>query len=336
MLLSLIVPCYNEEDSIPALLPSLDGAVAELRGLGHQVEVILVDDGSRDASPRLLREATTTRDYLKVIRFARNFGQTAAMAAGFNEARGEVILPLDADLQNDPADIPRLLARLDEGYDVVSGWRKDRQDKTATRKIPSMIANRLISRISGVSLHDYGCTLKAYRRDVMTGVQLYGEMHRFIPIWAAWNGARVTELPVRHHARTAGQSKYGLGRIPNVLLDLILVKLLWSYGTKPIHVFGKFGFLSIGASLAAVLLAAYFKLTGQKDLVQTPLPLMATFFLLMGVFAILTGFLAEITTRTWHEAAGRPTYVVRETYTGGQVEPSVPRLRSLPPSAGVR
>ena len=294
--------------------------------------MIVVDDGSRDASPRLMREATTHRPWLRVIRFARNFGQTAAMAAGFNEARGEVILPLDADLQNDPADIPILLAKLDEGFDVVSGWRKDRQDKTATRKIPSQIANRIISRISGVPLHDYGCTLKAYRRDVMSGVQLYGEMHRFIPIWAAWNGARVTELPVRHHARKAGVSKYGLGRIPNVMLDLLLVRLLWSYGTKPIHVFGKFGLASIAASFAAVAGALTFKLIDapgwHKDMVQTPLPLMATMFFLMGCLSILTGFLAEIATRTWHEASGRPTYVVREEYSGGNAE--LPhRLRTL-------
>ena len=336
MLLSLIVPCFNEDESIPALLPALDASVAELTRLGHEVEVIIVDDGSRDRSPELLRAATTTRAWLRVIRFARNFGQTAAMAAGFNDARGEVILPLDADLQNDPADIPALLAKLDEGFDVVSGWRKDRQDKAATRKLPSMIANRLISSISGVNLHDYGCTLKAYRRDVMAGVQLYGEMHRFIPIWAAWNGARVTELPVRHHARRAGESKYGLARIPNVILDLTLVKLLWSYGTKPIHVFGKFGLASISAAALAVLLALYFKVTGQKDLVQTPLPLMATMFFLMGCLAILTGFLAEIATRTWHEAAGRPTYFVRETYAGGRSEAPAARLRALPGSAGVR
>lgn len=318
MLLSLIIPCYNEEESLPALLPVLDASVAELGTAGHEVEVIVVDDGSRDRSPELLREATVARPWLRVLRFARNFGQTAAMAAGFREARGEVLLPLDADLQNDPADIPRLLAKLDEGYDVVSGWRKDRQDKAATRKIPSQIANRLISRISGVALHDYGCTLKAYRRDVIQDVQLYGEMHRFIPIWAAWHGARVTELPVRHHARAAGESKYGLGRVPNVILDLVLVRLLWSYGTKPIHAFGKFGLASIGASVLAFLGMLYFKFFGGKPFVATPLPLLCVMLFLVGVLSILMGFLAEIVMRTWHEAAGRSTYVVREEYRGGE------------------
>ena len=331
MLLSLVIPCYNEEESLPMLLPSLDAAVADLNGRGHQVEVICVDDGSRDSSPKMLREATTTRPWLRVLRLARNFGQTAAMAAGFADARGEVILPLDADLQNDPSDIPRLLEKLDEGYDVVSGWRKDRQDKTITRKIPSQIANRLISSISGVRLHDYGCTLKAYRREVMDGVHLYGEMHRFIPIYAAWHGARVTELPVQHHARKAGSTKYGLGRIPNVILDLLLVRLIWSYGTKPIHVFGKFGLGSLATSFITFFAMIFFKLkTGElhKDFVETPLPMLATMFFLVGVLSILMGFLAEIAMRTYHEASGSPTYVVREEYRGGESQP-VRKLRAI-------
>jgi glycosyltransferase involved in cell wall biosynthesis len=321
MLLSLVIPCFNEEESLPALLTSLDAAVADLQQQGHEVEVIAVDDGSRDASPRMLCEATAGREWLRAIRLSRNFGQTAAMAAGFAEARGEVIIPLDADLQNDPADIPALLAKLDEGYDVVSGWRKNRQDKALTRKLPSVIANRLISRISGVALHDYGCTLKAYRRDVMQGVHLYGEMHRFIPIYAAWHGARVTEIAVRHHPRRAGATKYGLGRVPNVLLDLLLVRFLWSYGTKPMHAFGKFGLATIATSIATFIAMVWFKFFGHKDFVETPLPLLAVMFFLIGCLCIFMGFLAEVVMRTYHEAAASPTFVVREEYRGGETRP---------------
>ena len=321
MLLSLVIPCFNEEESLPLLLEALDLAAIDLVKGGHEVEAILVDDGSRDGSPKLLREATHTRPWLRVIRLSRNFGQTAAMAAGFADAAGEVIIPLDADMQNDPADIPLLLEKLDQGFDVVSGWRKDRQDATLTRKIPSVIANRLISRISGVALHDYGCTLKAYRRDVMQGVHLYGEMHRFIPIYAAWHGARVAEIPVRHHPRRRGSTKYGLGRVPNVILDLLLVRFLWSYGTKPIHIFGKFGLANIAMSFVAFFAACYFKLWGGKSFVQTPLPVLGVMFFLFGGLSILSGFLAELTMRTYHEAAGSPTFVVRELYKGGLSQP---------------
>ncbi len=323
MRLSLVIPCYNEEASLPALLPALDGSLAELGRIGHVVEVLLVDDGSRDGSAKLLREATAERPWLRVIRLSRNFGQTAAMAAGFAAATGEVIFPLDADLQNDPADVPLLLAKLNEGYDVVSGWRKDRQDKALTRKLPSVIANRLISQMSGVHLHDYGCTLKAYRREILQDVHLYGEMHRFIPIYAAWHGARVTEVPVRHHPRRAGVTKYGLGRIPNVILDLLLVRFLWSYGTKPIHAFGKFGLASISLSLLAFGYAAYLKLAHRADFIQTPLPTLCVTFFLIGCLSILMGFLAEIAMRTYHEAAGSPTYVVREEYMGGETQPRI-------------
>ncbi len=316
MLLSLVIPCYNEEESIPALLPRLDDALKTLEAAGHTVEVIIVDDGSRDATPKLLREATAGRPQLRVIRFARNFGQTAAMAAGFDAARGDVIVPLDADLQNDPADIPMLLAKLDEGYDVVSGWRRDRKDTFVTRKIPSWAANALISRFSGVKLHDYGCTLKAYRRSVLTGVHLYGEMHRFIPIYAAQQGARVTEVVVRHHPREKGVTKYGLGRVPNVFLDLLLVQFLWKYGTKPMHVFGKFGLMNVGLSLLSGLLAVYLKYFywGHKPFVETPLPLLCVMFFLVGCLSILMGLLAEVTVRTYYESQRAATYVVREVY----------------------
>jgi glycosyltransferase involved in cell wall biosynthesis len=319
--LSLVIPCYNEEESIPALLPRLDEAIATLEKAGHVVEVLLVDDGSRDKTPQLLREATADRPQLRVIRFARNFGQTAAMAAGFEAARGDVLVPLDADLQNDPADIPMLLAKLDEGYDVVSGWRRDRKDTLLTRRIPSWAANAFISRWSGVKLHDYGCTLKAYRRSALAGVHLYGEGHRFIPIFAAQQGARVTEVVVRHHARERGTTKYGLGRVPNVFLDLLLVQFLWKYGTKPMHVFGKFGLANMALSLLSFATAVYLKYFywGHKPFVETPLPLLCVMFFLMGSLSILMGLLAEVTMRTYYESQHAATYVVREVYQGGDV-----------------
>ena len=321
MQLSVVIPCYNEEESIPELLPKLDEAIRALEGAGHTVEVLLVDDGSRDKTAELLRAATATRPQLRVIRFARNFGQTAAMAAGFDAARGDVIVPLDADLQNDPADIPMLLAKLDEGYDVVSGWRRDRKDRLLTRRLPSWAANRFISRLSGVKLHDYGCTLKAYRRSVLSGVHLYGEGHRFIPIFAAQQGARVTEVVVRHHARQHGTTKYGLGRVPNVFLDLLLVQFLWKYGTKPMHVFGKFGLANLMLSFLSFATAIYLKYFywGHKPFVETPLPLLCIMFFLIGCLSILMGLLAEVTMRTYYESQRAATYVVREVYQGGDV-----------------
>ncbi len=328
MQLSLVIPCFNEEESLPGLCASLDGAVSQLEALGHEVEVIVVDDGSRDKSAVILKEATASRPWLHVIRFSRNFGQTAAMSAGFAAARGEVLIPFDADLQNDPMDIPALLDKLNEGYDVVSGWRKERKDKTATRILPSKAANWLISRVSGVKLHDYGCTLKAYRREMMEGVHLYGEMHRFIPIHAAWNGARVTEIPVSHHPRRLGTSKYGLGRAPNVFLDLLLLRFLWRYGTKPIHIFGRFGLASFAMSMATFFLMIYFKFWGGKPFVETPLPMLSVMFFLIAGLSILMGFLAEIMMRTYHEAGGRPTYVVREEYSGGNAKSPTTRLRA--------
>ncbi len=319
--MSLVIPCYNEEESIPALLPRLDESLRTLEAAGHTVEVLLVDDGSRDKTPELLRDATADRPQLRVIRFARNFGQTAAMAAGFDAARGDVVVPLDADLQNDPADIPMLLAKLDEGYDVVSGWRRDRKDPWLTRRVPSWAANAFISRLSGVKLHDYGCTLKAYRKTVLAGVHLYGEGHRFIPIFAAQQGARVTEVVVRHHPRERGATKYGLGRVPNVFLDLLLVQFLWKYGTKPMHVFGKFGLGNMALSLLSFATAVYLKYFywGHKPFVETPLPLLCIMFFLIGSLSILMGLLAEVTMRTYYESQRAATYVVREVYQGGDV-----------------
>ncbi len=316
---SLVIPCYNEEESLPELAGQLDAVVLSLSQAGHEVEAIFVDDGSRDKTPEILREMTTSRPYAKVIRFARNFGQTAAMSAGFDAARNDVIVPLDADLQNDPADIPKLLAKLDDGYDVVSGWRRDRKDKAVTRRLPSWMANRLISRSSGVRLHDYGCTLKAYRRSVMTGVHLYGEMHRFIPIYAAQQGARVTEVVVNHRPRVHGTTKYGLGRVPNVFLDLLLVQFLRRYATKPMHVFGKFGLANIFGAFLSFFAMIYFKFWGGKSFVETPLPLLAIMFFLIGCLSILIGLVAEMVMRTYHESSAAPTYLIRETYAGGEV-----------------
>lgn len=316
---SLVIPCYNEEESLGELGSQIDAVVARLTERGHAVEVIFVDDGSRDRTAEILKQLSVGRPHVTVIRFARNFGQTAAMSAGFDASSHEVVVPLDADLQNDPADIPVLLDKLEDGYDVVSGWRRNRKDTFVTRKIPSWAANRLISRISGVALHDYGCTLKAYRRSVIANVHLYGEMHRFIPIYAAQQGARVAEIEVNHRPRLHGRTKYGLGRVPNVLLDLVLVQFLWRYGTKPMHVFGKFGLANIAASLVSFAVMVWFKFWGGKDFVATPLPALTIMFFLIGCLSVLMGLLAEVVMRTYYESSSSRTYLVRETYRDGDV-----------------
>jgi len=307
--ISVVIPLFNEEANVRALLDEL---FTELARLGRTFEVICVDDGSRDRTFDILREEAGRRPQLRAIRFRLNFGQTAAMSAGIEKARGEVIVPMDGDLQNDPADIKSLLAQLDAGSDVVSGWRKHRQDREFGRKLPSRIANWLISRISGVRLHDYGCSLKAYRRDVLRDVKLYGEMHRFIPIYASWQGARVTEMVVNHRARRAGTSKYGLSRTFKVVLDLMVVKFLASYATKPIYVFGGFGLVSFACAAAAFIWALYYKLAGLKDFVQTPLPLLSVMFTLVGALSLLMGLLAELIIRTYYESQGKRPYLVAE------------------------
>ena len=261
---------------------------------------------------RVLRELAEADGRVRVVALRRNYGQTAAMAAGIDAARGKVLIPMDADLQNDPADIIRLLSKLDEGYDVVSGWRKNRKDKLVTRKIPSMIANKLISWIGGVPLHDYGCSLKAYRRESLKDVRLYGEMHRFIPIYASWAGARVSEIPVEHHPRTMGKSKYGLSRTLKVVFDLMTIKFMASYQTKPIYVFGSFGMLAFGVSLFAGLYAVFLKIIHKADFVQTPLPILAIVMFAVGVQFLLMGLLAEMLVRTYHESQAKAIYAVRE------------------------
>ena len=305
---SVVTPIYNEEESIPQLLEKLGGV---LRNLGREFEVIAVNDGSSDGSQRLLSEIAANEPWFKVIEFRRNAGQTAAMMAGIDHASGDVIVTIDADLQNDPSDIPRMLEKLDEGYDVVSGWRKDRKDAAIKRNFVSRMANRLISWISGVKLHDYGCSLKAYRRDVLDGVRLYGEMHRFIPIYASWMGAKVVEMPVSHHARQFGQSKYGLERTIKVVLDLLVVKFFSKYLVKPIYVFGGFALWSIFFSLVVLAYMLFLKYGAGVSMIQTPLPVLSAMFFLIGVVSLFIGILAEILVRTYFESQGLRAYNVR-------------------------
>jgi glycosyltransferase involved in cell wall biosynthesis len=303
-LLSIVIPVFNEE----ACVDELHARIAEV--IRDPVEFIFVDDGSTDSTYARLAAIAEHDARVRVISFRRNFGQTAALSAGIDHARGKIIVPMDGDLQNDPKDIPRLLQKLDEGYDVVSGWRIHRKD-SFRRRLPSQIANRLISWISGVRLHDYGCSLKAYRRSVLEEVRLYGEMHRFVPIYASWQGARVTEIPVEHHPRTRGKSHYGIERTAKVVLDLIVVKFLSSYATKPIYVFGGFGLLSLFAAFLVFGVMVYLKLAGIRDFVATPLPLVVVMLGLVGGLSVLLGLVAELTVRTYYESQGKRTYALR-------------------------
>src|SRR5262245_41112352 len=314
-MICVTIPIYNEEQNIALLYEQVRETLA---GLGRPFEIVLVNDGSTDRSSEVLDRIAADDERVKVIHFRRNFGQTAAMMAGFDYAEGDIIIPMDGDLQNDPTDIPRLLETLDKGYDVVSGWRKQRQDGRVTRNFPSAVANRLISLILGVHLHDYGCSLKAYRRDVIKGVKLYGEMHRFVPVYASWQGARVTEVPVKHHARRFGKSKYGLERTLKVMLDLIVVKFLAKYAQKPMYVFGAFGLASLALSAFSGLWALYLKLFESLTFVQTPLPLIFVMSAITGFMCILMGLLAEVLTRTYHESQDKAVYQVRETRNVGR------------------
>lgn len=307
--LSLFLPVLNEEENLRPMHTKIQGA---LNSLGKTAEVIYVDDGSTDKSLQILREIAAEDERVRVISLRRNYGQTAAMSAGIDAAQGQILIPMDADLQNDPADIARLLDKLNEGYDVVSGWRKNRKDKLIMRKIPSKIANRIISWIGGVPLHDYGCSLKAYRRDVLQDVKLYGEMHRFIPIYASWAGARVTEIPVDHHARTMGKSKYGISRTIKVVFDLMTIKFMASYQTKPIYVFGMFGLLAFGLSVFAGITAFVLKFGYGISFILTPLPLITIVMLAISVQFFLMGLLAEMLVRTYHESQDKTIYAVRE------------------------
>jgi glycosyltransferase involved in cell wall biosynthesis len=307
--ISVVIPLYNEEESIPHLRSALHQA---LESCGYSYEIIVVDDGSKDKSFILLREWALQDEHMTVIRLRRNFGQTAAFSAGFDHARGEIVITMDADLQNDPQDVPKLMEKIDEGYDIVSGWRKDRQDRFLDRKLPSMLANRLISNVTDVRLHDYGCSLKAYRRDVLQHVRLYGEMHRFIPALMSQVGGTVTEVPVNHHARQFGQSKYGISRTVRVMLDLITIWFLGSYSTRPIHVFGTAGLLSATGGGVILFYLSFIKLFLHENIGGRPLLLLAVLLVVIGVQLVTMGLVAEMVIRTYHESQNKPIYIVRE------------------------
>jgi len=306
---SVVVPVFNEGESLRKLVAELQQV---LDGDGLSYELLLIDDGSTDSSPSLLKELAADSPRIKVILLRRNFGQTAAMAAGFDHARGEVIVPMDGDLQNDPRDILNLLAKLDEGYDVVSGWRKDRKDKFLSRRLPSILANALISRMTDVSLHDYGCSLKAYRREVLSGINLYGELHRFVPALASQFGAKVAEIPVNHRPRVAGISKYGIDRTLRVVLDLITVKFLLKYSTRPMQLFGRLGVWTLVLAGFSGLTTLYMKVFDGLSMNRNPLMVLTAFLLFSGVQFLVLGLVAELVTRTYHETQDKPVYVVRE------------------------
>ena len=313
--LSVVIPLYNEEESIPSLYTRLTAALEEY---GRPFEAIIIDDGSSDRSFELLADIARKDTRYKIIRLRRNFGQTAAFSAGFDAARGDVIITMDADLQNDPADIPLLMSKIEEGYDIVSGWRKDRQDRFLDRKLPSMIANRMISNVTDVRLHDYGCSLKAYRRDLLQHVRLYGEMHRFIPALAVQVGGTVTEVPVNHHARQYGSSKYGISRTVRVMLDLITVWFLGTYATRPIHVFGGLGLLSTFLGVLLGVYLTFVKLFMHENIGSRPLLMLAVLLVVVGVQLITMGLLGEMIIRTYYESQGKPIYYVRTVVANGE------------------
>ena len=307
---SVVIPLLNEQDNIRALYDQLTQAL----GNKYQYELIFIDDGSTDGSFEILAGLHKADARVRVIRFRRNFGQTAALSAGFAHSQGQIVVAIDADLQNDPADIPQMIEQLHKGFDVVSGWRKKRHDSAITRLIPSRVANGLIAKITGVELHDFGCTLKAYRREVLAETRLYGEMHRFIPVLASWSGAKICEMVVNHRPRTAGVAKYGLGRTWKVMLDLITVKFLGSFSTKPIYIFGGLGFASALGAVFMCLIMLYQKFLAAQELPlnRNPLLILTAVLIMSTVQFILMGLLAELLVRTYHESQNRPTYVIRE------------------------
>lgn len=307
--ISIVIPLLNEEENVEEAYRQVRDALSTF---GMPYEIIFVDDGSRDGTISMLKGIASRDTRVRVISFRKNFGQTAAMSAGFDYARGKIVIPMDGDLQNDPGDIPKLIARMEEGYDVVSGWRRDRKDTFLTRKLPSMAANWLISRITGVHLHDYGCTMKAYKKEVVQNLNLYGEMHRFLPALASIYGVKVAEVVVQHHPRLRGKSKYGLTRILKVFLDLMTVKFLLSYSTKPIRLFGPLGLGAVSLSVLSGLAAIYMKLFDELSLNRNPLFLLSVILLFMGIQLISLGLIAEINVRTYHESQKKPIYVVKE------------------------
>jgi glycosyltransferase involved in cell wall biosynthesis len=317
--LSVVIPVFNEVENLKPLHHALSEAL-----VGRDYELVFIDDGSTDGSIEALNSLVQLDPgHTQVIELRRNFGQTAAIAAGIDHSSGEVIVTIDADQQNDPADIPLLMEKIEAGYDVVSGWRIDRQDKLLTRKIPSRVANWLISKVTGVRLHDYGCTLKAYRREVLQGFRLYGEMHRFIPAYAGWVGAKMIEIPVHHHSRKYGKAKYGLERTIKVILDLFTVKFLMSYGNKPIYLFGGAGagLIMISFIMLGVLIGRRILL--EEHLIRSPLLLMTVMLFILGFQSILMGLIAELLARTYHESQAKPTYSVRSVHRGLRIEEEV-------------
>ncbi len=337
--LSVIVPVFNEVENLESLCREVQ-RVLEAANLNF--ELIFADDGSTDDTPQVLDRLSNEFPRVRIVTLRRNSGQTAALSAAFDQARGRVLVPMDGDLQNDPADIPRLLAKLNEGYDVVSGWRRNRKDPLVSRRLPSRIANWLIARLSGMPLHDFGCTLKAYRREVLDGVRLYGEMHRFVPIYAAWQGARVTEIEVNHRPRQRGRSKYGIGRTFRVVLDLVLIRFLERYSQRPMHLFGGFGLISLFIAFLSFSAAAFFKIVAliarsrfgpehatwppfyynlAKDFVDSPMPIFFALFGVTGILSILMGLLAEMVMRTYFESQNKRTYIVKEPAEKNRTKP---------------
>jgi glycosyltransferase involved in cell wall biosynthesis len=306
---SIVIPVYNEEESLGFLY---DNLMAVLDKLERSYEVILIDDGSRDKSYEKMKSFHEKNTNFKIIKFRRNFGQTAAMRAGFDYSQGEIIITLDSDLQNDPQDIPNMLAKMQEGYDIVSGWRKNRKDKLFSRRMPSVIANRLISRLFNVHLHDYGCTLKAYRKEVLENVELYGEMHRYIPAVASWMGINVAEIEVNHHPRKFGKAKYGISRTSRVILDLMTIKFLLTYSKKPMQIFGLAGVIATIGGVGVTIWLIIERLFFNQPLAARPLFILAISVIFVGIQLITMGLLGEIIMRTYHEGTGKPTYFVRE------------------------
>ena len=307
--ISIIIPVFNEEESLNELIDQLDELVNRMNE--KSIEIIFIDDGSNDNTNRIIVKKTKHKDYIKLITLIRNFGQTAAISAGIDNSNGKVLITMDSDLQNSCNDIPKLIKELNKGYDVVSGWRKERRDGFFTRVLPSKIANWIISKISGVHLHDYGCTLKAYKKEILKGVKLYGEMHRFIPIYIYWQGGRITEMPVAHNYRKYGKSKYGLSRTFSVIADLILLKFMEKQLSHPIHLFGGFAILNFFLSIICFLLMLYFKYSGQKTFIETPLPELVILFIMVGVLSLFMGFIAEILMRTYFESQDRKSYSIK-------------------------
>jgi glycosyltransferase involved in cell wall biosynthesis len=316
--LSIVIPVRNES---PNIKPLYDELTTTLVQAGRSYEIIMVDDGSTDDTFELLASLQSRDPHLRVIRFRRNFGQTAAFAAGFAYARGRLVVTSDGDLQNDPADIPRLAAHIDEGYDIVCGWRKDRKDTFVTRRMPSMIANKLISWSTGVDLHDYGCSLKVFRAEVVKPLRLYGEMHRFLPAIASQIGVRIKEVVVNHRARTAGTSKYGLSRTLRVILDLVTVKFLLSYSTRPLQIFGLLGVAAGAAGLLITAYLGYIRLMTPEGIADRPLLLLGMMLLFIGVQLVTFGLLAELLARTYYESQNKPVYVIREIRQTSEMAP---------------